>query len=95
MLKAITSAPSSATAAPLQISHTPRLGDIRLVASVAPDAPRGHIDVLVGLGRGSKGRGQRIGDDPAAHVAAVREVALHLWRYARDYEAAARADQDA
>src|SRR5947209_17643250 len=68
--------------------------DIRVLSClVQPDAPLGHVVVSVGMGKGSKGRGARIGDDPAYHVAIVRRLACHLQQYARDFETATSAEE--
>jgi len=77
---------------PLQVSTTPRASDIRLSVHVAPGAPLGACEVVLGLGRGSKGKGARPGDDHALHVAAVRRLAEDLAAYAHDYELAALAE---
>jgi len=74
---------------PLRVTWTPRQGDIRLSVSVSPGAPLGQCEVVLGLGRGSKGKGQRPGDDHALHVAAVRRLAEDLKAYCHDYEQAA------
>jgi len=80
---------------PLQVSTAPRENDIRLSVLVAPGAPLGACEVQLGLGRGSKGKGQRAGDDHALHVAAVRRLAEDLKAYAHDYERAALAEDPA
>ncbi len=80
---------------PLQVSSAPRKSDIRLSVHVAPGAPLGACEVVLGLGRGSKGKGQRAGDDHALHVAAVRRLAEDLKAYAQDYEQAALAEDPA
>ncbi len=72
---------------PLQVSTAPRPSDIRLSVHVAPGAPLGACEVQLGLGRGSKGKGQRPGDDHALHVAAVRRLAEDLKAYAHDLSA--------
>ena len=77
---------------PLQVSTAPRPSDIRLWVQVAPGAPLGQCEVVLGLGRGSKGKGQPAGDDHALHVAAVRRLAEDLKAYAHDYEQAALAE---
>jgi len=77
---------------PLQVSTAPRPSDIRLSVQVAPGAPLGQCEVVLGLGRGSKGKGTRPGDDHALHVAAVRRLAEDLKAYAHDYELAALAE---
>ncbi len=77
---------------PLQVSTAPRPSDIRLSVHVAPGAPLGQCEVQLGLGRGSKGKGLRPGDDHALHVAAVRRLAQDLAAYAHDYEQAALAE---
>jgi len=77
---------------PLQVTSAPRENDIRLSVLVAPGAPLGACEVVLGLGRGSKGKGQRAGDDHALHVAAVRRLAEDLRAYAHDYEQAALAE---
>ena len=81
--------------APLQVSTAPRPSDIRLSVLVVPGAPLGQCDVVLGLGRGSKGKGQRAGDDHALHVAAVRRLAEDLKAYCHDYEQAALAEDPA
>ncbi len=81
-----------ATIAPLLVSTAPRPSDIRLSVQVAPGAPLGQCEVVLGLGRGSKGKGTRPGDDHALHVAAVRRLADDLVEYAHDYERAALAE---
>lgn len=63
--------------------------DIRVSCLVQPDAALGHLVVSVGLGQGSVGRGHRIGDDPAVHVAIIRRLVAHLGQYCRDFEEAA------
>jgi len=78
---------------PLQVSTAPRPSDIRLHIAVAPDAPLGQCDVQLGLGKGSKGRGTRVGDDPAVRVATVRAIAAHLLAYATDFEQAAATEE--
>jgi len=80
------------TMSPLQVSTAPRENDIRLSVQVAPGAPLGTCEVVLGLGRGSKGKGTRAGDDHALHVAAVRRLAEDLKAYAHDYEQAALAE---
>jgi len=80
---------------PLQVSTAPRENDIRLSVLVAPGAPLGACEVVLGLGRGSKGKGTRPGDDHALHVAAVRRLAEDLRAYAYDYEQAALAEDPA
>jgi len=82
-------------AKPLQVSTVPRENDLRLFVHVAPGAPLGVCEVVLGLGRGSKGKGQRPGDDHALHVAAVRCLAEDLRAYAHDYEQAALAEDPA
>ncbi len=77
---------------PLQVSTAPRENDIRLSVHVAPGAPLGACEVVLGLGRGSKGKGTRPGDDHALHVAAVRRLAEDLKAYCHDYEQAALAE---
>jgi len=81
------------TMTPLQVSTAPLPSDIRLHIAVAPDAPLGQCDVQVGLGRGSKGKGTRVGDDPAVHVSTVRALAAHLLAYAAHYEQAAATEE--
>jgi len=83
---------TTTTTTPLRVTSAPRQGDIRLSVSVSPDAPLGQCDVQLGLGRGSKGKGTRPGDDHALHVAAVRRLAEDLKAYAQDYEQAALAE---
>jgi len=80
---------------PLQVSTAPRPTDIRLSVHVAPGAPLGACEVVLGLGRGSKGKGTRPGDDHALHVAAVRRLAEDLKAYAHEYEQAALAEDPA
>src|SRR5690348_11304933 len=92
MRKLAEQAEATARLAVLQVSTAPRVGDVRLVVHAQPDAPLGHIDVQLGLGRGSKGRGQRVADDATLHVATVRRLVAHLQAYATDYEAAAAED---
>ncbi len=83
-------------AAPLQVTSAPRPGDARLLVHVAPDAPLGCIDVQLGYGKGSAGRGRRPLDDARRYAATLRRIAAHLSAYAADYEAAAHEDaQDA
>jgi len=81
--------------APLRVSTAPRENDIRLSVHVAPGAPLGACEVVLGLGRGSKGKGQRAGNNHALHVAAVRRLAEDLAAYAHDYEQAALAEDPA
>ncbi len=45
------------------------------------------------LGRGSKGKGARVGDDPAVHVSTVRALAAHLLAYVAHYEQAAATEE--
>ncbi len=80
------------TMTPLQVSTAPRENDIRLSVLVAPGAPLGACEVVLGLGRGSKGKGTHPGNDHALHVAAVRRLAEDLAAYAHDYERAALAE---
>ncbi len=68
----------------LQVSTQPLPGDIRLLVHVAVDAPLGLVELQLGRGKGNKGRGERIGDDPAVHVATrplsdVAQEAFCLW----------------
>ncbi len=77
-----------ATTAPLQVSTAPWPGDTRLIMNVQPGAPVGFADVRLGLGRGTKGKGQRPGDDVALIVATLRRLSEHLKEYAQAYEAA-------
>jgi len=77
-----------ATTAPLQVSTAPWPGDTRLIMNVQPGAPVGFADVRLGLGRGTKGKGQRPGDDPGLIVATLRRLSEHLKEYAQAYEAA-------
>ncbi len=81
------------TMAPLQVSTVPRENDIRLSIQVAPGAPLGACEVVLGLGRGSKGKGTRPGDDHALHVVTVRALAAHLLAYAAHYEQAAATEE--
>ncbi len=90
MHKSPTAAP--AVGALLQVSDAPWPGDIRLVMSVQPGAPVGFADVRLGLGRGTKGKGQRPGDDAALIVATLHRLSEHLAQYAQDYEAACLQD---
>jgi len=80
---------------PLRVSTAPRENDLRLSVHVAPGAPLGQCEVQLGLGRGSKGKGTRPGDDHALHVASVRRLAEDLKAYAHDYEQAALAENPA
>jgi len=73
---------------PLQVSDAPWPGDTRLVMHVQPGAPVGFADVRLGMGRGTKGKGQRPGDDPTLIVATLRRLSEHLKEYAQAYEAA-------
>jgi len=84
------------TTRPLQVTSAPRPGDARLLVHVAPDAPLGCIEVQLGYGKGSAGRGRRPLDDARRYAAILRRIAAHLSAYASDYEAAATEDtQDA
>ncbi len=73
---------------PLQVSDAPWPGDTRLVMHVQPGAPLGFADVRLGMGRGTKGKGTRPGDDAALIVATLRRLSEHLKEYAQAYEAA-------
>jgi len=84
MYKSPTAAP--ALPAPLQVSDAPWPGDTRLIMHVQPGAPVGFADVR--LGRGTKGKGQRPGDDPTLIIATLRRLSEHLKEYAQAYEAA-------
>ncbi len=95
MTQSTVTSPHSYSTVPLQVSTTPRENDLRLSVHVAPGAPLGQCEVVLGLGRGSKGKGQRAGDDHALHVAAVRRLAEDLKAYAHDYERAALAEDPA
>jgi len=78
---------------PLQVSIAHRPGDLRLHIAVVPDASLGQCDVQLGLGKGSKGKGARVGDDPAIHVVTVRAIAARLLAYATDFEQAAATEE--
>ncbi len=78
---------------PLQVSTAPRENDVRLHVALAPDAPLGQCDVHLGLGRGSRGKGARVGDDAAVHVVTVRAIATHLLAYATEFEQAAATEE--
>jgi len=93
MTQSTTTSPHSYSTAPLQVCTAPRPSDIRLHIAVAPDAPLGQCDVQLGLGKGSKGKGARVGDDPAVHVSTVRALAAHLLAYAAHYEQAAATEE--
>ncbi len=82
--------PTVAPALPalLQVSDAPWPGDTRLIMNVQPGAPVGFADVRLGLGRGTKGKGQRPGDNPALIAATLHRLAEHLEEYAQAYEAA-------
>ena len=95
MTQSTVTSPHSYSTAPLQVSTAPRESDIRLSVHVAPGAPLGQCEVVLGLGRGSKGKGTRAGDDHALHVAAVRRLAEDLRAYCHDYEQAALAEDPA
>ena len=86
--------PTAATflPAPLLVSDAPWPGDTRLIMHVQPGAPLGFADVRLGMGRGTKGKGQRPGDDPALIIATLRRHSEHLAQYAQDYEAACLQD---
>jgi len=90
MYKTPTTAPALPT--PLQVSDAPWPGDTRLVMHVQPGAPVGFADVRLGMGRGTKGKGQRPGDNPALIIATLRRLSEHLAQYAQDYEAACLQD---
>ncbi len=77
---------------PLQISSQTFPNDIKLTMHMAPNAPLGHIDLDLGLGSGSKGRGTRIANNAALHVVLVRRAAAHLVAYANGFELEAAAD---
>lgn len=77
---------------PLQVSSAPRPSDVRLLVHVAPDAVLGCIDVQLGYGKGSAGRGRRPRDDARRYADTLRRIANHLRAYAADYEAAAQED---
>jgi len=79
-------------ATPLLVSDAPWPGDTRLVMHVQPGAPLGFADVRLGMGRGTKGKGLRPGDDAALIVATLLRLAAHLAQYALDYEAACHQD---
>ncbi len=83
-----TTTPATPTTTPLQVSDAPWPGDTRLVMFVQTGAPVGFADVRLGLGRGTKGKGQRPGDDPTLIIATLRRLAEHLKEYAQAYEAA-------
>ncbi len=95
MTQSTTTSPHSYSTAPLQVCTAPWPSDIRLSIHVAPGAPLGACEVVLGLGRGSKGKGTRPGDDHALHVAAVRRLAEDLKAYAHEYEQAALAEDPA
>ncbi len=80
------------TTRPLQVTSAPRPGDARLLVHVAPDAPLGCIDVQLGYGKGSAGRGRRPLDDARRYADTLRRIATHLTAYAADYEDAALED---
>ncbi len=80
--------PTAAVAAPLQVSTAPWPGDTRLIMNVQPGDPVGFADVRLGMGRGTKGKGQRPGDDPSLIIATLHRLVEHLEEYARAYEAA-------
>ncbi len=83
---------TTAVPAPLLVSNAPWPGDTRLIMHVQPGAPLGFADVRLGMGRGTKGKGQRPGDDPALIVATLLRLAAHLAQYALDYESACLQD---
>ncbi len=82
-------------AAPLLLiaQEQPLPDDVRVSCLFQPTAPLGHLVVSVGLGQGSRGKGQRVGDDAAVHVALIARLAQHLAQYARDYATEAAADE--
>lgn len=84
--------PATPATRPLQVSSAPRPSDVRLLVHVAPDAPLGCIDVQMGYGRGSAGRGRRPLDDARRYADTLRRIANHLRAYAAAYEAAAHED---
>ncbi len=95
MRPTITPSQSYSTTPPtalLQVCDAPWPGDTRLVMHVQPGAPVGFADVRLGMGRGTKGKGQRPGDDPALIIATLRRLSEHLAQYAQDYEAACLQD---
>ncbi len=59
MYKTPTTAP--ALPAPPLVDDAPWPGDTRLIMHVQPGAPVGFADVRLGMGRGTKGKGQRPG----------------------------------
>src|SRR5579871_1221326 len=72
----------------LVVSTAPWPGDVRLVVHAQPDAEPGMIDVRLGLGRGTRGKGQRPGDDHDLYVATLHNMAEHITAYANAYDAA-------
>jgi len=83
---------TTAAATPLLVSDAPWPGDTRLIMNIQPGAPIGFADVRLGMGRGTKGKGQRPGDNPTLIVATLRRLSEHLAQYALDYEAACLQD---
>ncbi len=79
--------------APLTVSSEPWPGDIRLVIHVQPDADLGAIDVHLGLGKGTRGKGKRAADDDALYVSTLYRMAQHIFEYASAYDQAAREDR--
>ncbi len=91
---ALSTQTTPATPGPLTVSSEPWPGDIRLVLHVQPDADLGFINVQLGLGRGTKGRGKRAGDDHMLYVATLYKLAQHLSQYASEYDEALREDRN-
>lgn len=94
LMKRIARAQAEAAAAhvpTLHVSTRPLPGDVRVTIHVQPGAALGMVDVALGLGQGSKGRGLRVGDDPAVHAAVLYRLAAHVAQYARDFAGAAAA----
>ncbi len=71
-----------------QAPYDPDPKEVRLVVHAPLDTQPAQIDVRLGFGRGSAGPGRRPADDTALYVATLRRLAMHLLKYAADYEQA-------
>ena len=78
--------------APVAVSHRAFQNDIRLILKAQPGDPIGFVDVELGLGKGSKGKGNRPGNDTLTFIEALKTMSQHLVAYINDFESAARAD---
>ncbi len=82
---------ATATPATRPPCSTPRPQDWKLVAWMAPDDAAGVIEIQLGMGKGSGGRGRAplAGD---RYTDALRRFANSILLYARDYDAVARGE---